>query len=75
MKDVDIDLLRPATPPLTITEVIIVEILVEVDLGHNIPDTLPLAILEQEFMLKGEVIICLTSATIPTITQATVVDC
>ena len=45
-EDVDIGLLRPATLPLAITEVIIVATMVEVDLGHKRPDTIYLKILE-----------------------------
>ena len=49
--------------------------LVEVNIDHKIPDTLPLAIGEQELMLKGEVYIGLRPATIPPITNVNVVDC
>ena len=49
--------------------------LVEVDLGHKIPATLPLKIGEQDLMLKGELNIGLIQATIPPINKMTVVDC
>ena len=49
--------------------------LVEVNIDHKIPDTLPLAIGEQELMLKGEVYIGLRPATIYFITKLTVVYC
>ena len=40
MKEIDICLLRPATIFIIILEVIIVVLLVEVYIGHKIPDTL-----------------------------------
>ena len=45
MDDVDIGILRPATFPLAIVEVIIVLMIPEVDLVHKIPATLYLAIM------------------------------
>ena len=44
---VDIVLLRPANLPQIIAKDIIVVMLVEVDLGHKRPSTLPIAIKEQ----------------------------
>ena len=49
--------------------------LVEVDLGHKIPDNLPLSIGGKKLMLKGEADIGLRPATIPPITNMNVVDC
>ena len=45
IKNVDIGLLRPATLPLVIAEVIAVVRFVEVDLGHKRLAYLPLAIM------------------------------
>ena len=73
-KDVDIGLLRSATIHVVILEVIIVVILVEVNLGHKRPATIPLTIVYQYIVLKGEVYICLRPVTINHITQVTVVD-
>ena len=75
MKDIDIGLLIPSTLPPVITEVIKVVMLIEVDLGHNLPDKIPLPIVKHELMLKGELDIGLIPYTIPTITQVTVADC
>ena len=44
---VDIVLLRPANLPQIIAKDIIVVMLVEVDLGHKRPSTIPIAIKEQ----------------------------
>ena len=46
MEDVDIGLLRPATLPLTIAEVIILVMMVEADLGHKRPDTISITIVD-----------------------------
>ena len=62
--------LRLATLPLVIAE----RMLVEVYLGHNRTDTLPLEIGELELMLKGEVDIGLRPTTLPPITNVTVVN-
>ena len=55
--EVDIRLKRPATLPISIVEFIIVVIkvviMVDVEIGIN-TYTLPLEILDQEFMLAGE---------------------
>ena len=75
MEDVYIGILRPFTIALIISEVIIVVMLVEVDIGHNIPATLPIAIGEHGLMLKVGVDIGLRPATLVTITHVTVVDC
>ena len=48
-----IGILRPTTLTLLIAEDIIVVMLVEVDLGHKIPDTIPLVIRGKELMLMG----------------------
>ena len=64
----DISILILATIPLVIMENIILVMLVEVDIGHNIPYTLPLAIGEQSLMLKGEVDIGLRPDTLTPIT-------
>ena len=88
-KDVDVGLLRPSTIPQVIAEVvdigllrpstlpqvILEDILVEVDIGHNLLATLPFVIGEQYFMLKVEVYIGIIPATIPPIIKLTVVDC
>ena len=57
------------------TNLLAEDILIEVDLGYNIPVTTPLAIREQELMLKGEVDIGLIPSTIPPITKVTMVEC
>ena len=49
--------------------------LIEVDLGHKIPETLPLTIRTHELMLKGEADIGLRPATITPITKVDGVDC
>ena len=49
--------------------------LVDIDIGHKIPETLYLEIGEQEFMLKLEVDIGLRPDIISPITQVNVVDC
>ena len=54
--------------------VIIVVMLLLVDLYHKIPATLTIIIGGQDFMLKGEVDRILRPATLPPITQVTVVD-
>ena len=64
----DISILILATIPLVIMENIILVMLVEVDIGHNIPYTLPLAIGEQSLMLKGKVDIGLRPDTLTPIT-------
>ena len=87
MKVVDIGLLRPATLPQVTAEVVdVVQVrpaimllviaegmLIYVDLGNNIPATLPLVIGEQELMLKGEVDIGLQPATITPLTKLNMV--
>ena len=45
------------------------------ELGLNIPATIPLAILDKWLVFTGEVDIGLRLATIPPITQVGVVDC
>ena len=50
-------------------------ILVDLDLGHKIPATLPLVILEHVLVLKGEVEIGLIPATLTTTTHVAVIDC
>ena len=89
MKYVDIVLLRPATLPqviaevmeigllrtATITLIITDDMLVEVDLGQKIPIILPLSIGEHEFMLKVEVYKGIIPAIIRPITKVAVVDC
>ena len=69
-----IGLLIPATLPLVIVKDIMLVMLVEVDLGYERPDTLPLEIGQHYFMLKQEVDICISPATIHPITQVTVVN-
>ena len=57
MEDVEIGLLRPATLPLTIAEVIILVKMIEVDLGHKRPSAISLAIVEfiiLMLMVEGE---------------------
>ena len=49
--------------------------LIEVDLGHKRPATLPLSISEQELTVKGEEYIGLIRTTIYPITKVKVVDC
>ena len=85
----DVGLKIPATLPQVIAEVVDVgqvwpdtlniiiadDVLIEVDIGHKRLATIPLAIMEQEFLLKGEVDIGLISATISPLTKANVVDC
>ena len=44
-------------------------------MGLYRPDTLPFAIMEQELMVTGEVNICLIPATIPNITEVSMVYC
>ena len=75
MEYVDIGLLIPANIPFIIMEVIIVMMLVEVDIGHKRPATLPLAIVEQELIMKGEADIGIILATLPPITQVTMIYC
>ena len=48
--------------------------LIQVDLGHKIPDTIPLEIEEQELMLNGEVDIGIQRTTINHLTKVDVVD-
>ena len=67
MEVVDIGILRPAT-------LFVEDMLVQVDLGNKIPAPITLAIGEQALMLKEEVDIGIRPSTIPTITNATVVD-
>ena len=50
-------------------------IMTDVDLGLNTPVTLPLEILKKVLMAIGEVGIGPRPATIPHITQVTMVDC
>ena len=52
-----------------------VVIMVDVDIGINIPATITFAFVEQDLMLTGEVGIGLRPATITPITQVAVVDC
>ena len=77
MVEVDIVLKRPANLPLKIMNFIIVVIkvvmMVEVDIYLKRPTTLPLAIMEQELMLVVEMDIGHIPATIPPITQVSVV--
>ena len=54
---VDIGFLRISTLPVINAGNIIVVMLVEVNLGHKIPFTIPLEIVEQELILKGEIYI------------------
>ena len=75
MEYVDIGLLIPANLPFIIMEVIIVVMLVEVDIGHKRPATITLAIVEQEFILKGEADIGIILATLHPITQVTMIYC
>ena len=49
--------------------------LIEVDIGQNIPATLTLSIREQELILKGEVDIGLKPATITHTTKVNMVYC
>ena len=70
-----IGILRPSTITLVTAEDIILVMLVEVDLGHKRPSTLPLEIVEQYLMLKGEADIGIRTATLPPINQVTVVYC
>ena len=72
---VGIGILRPSTITLVTAVDIILVMLVEVDIGHKIPSTLPLAIVEQYLMLNGEADIGIRTATLPPITQVTVVYC
>ena len=51
------------------------DLLLEADLGHKIPATLPLVIRKQELIFKGEVDIGLRPTNIPPITNVKVVDC
>ena len=48
--------------------------LIELDLGHILPSTLPLAISNQELMFKGEVDICLIPDTILIMVKVNMVD-
>ena len=72
--EVDLGYKRPATLYLAMMEFIILLLMVEVELGINIPSTLPLSILEKDLMFNREVYICLRTATLPPMTQATVTD-
>ena len=86
-KYVDIGLLRPATLPQVISEVMDIsllrpstlpliiaeDVLVEVDLRHKRQANLPLTIGEQSLILKGYVDIGLRPAIIPLITKATII--
>ena len=63
-------ILRPDTLPIVIME----DMLVEVDLCHNTPATIPLAIGEQYFIVKGEFYIGIRLDNIPTITKVAVAD-
>ena len=74
MKGEYIGILIPATLTQVIAENILVLMMVEVDIVQNNPATLPLAIREQEFMLKVEVDIGLRQDTLSPITQVTMVD-
>ena len=58
----------PATIPLVIAE----DMLIEVDIGHKRPSTLPLEIGKQELMLNGGVDIGLRKSTITPITKVNV---
>ena len=89
MKVMDIGLLRPSkitrviaevvevgqVRPKTLPLVIVKDMLIKVDLGHKRSENVPLEIREQEFMLEGDVDICLQPATIDPLTKANMVDC
>ena len=62
---------NPATLPLFIME----NMLKYVDLGQKRQTTLPLAMVEHDFMLKGEMDIGLQKEAIAPLTKANVVDC
>ena len=47
--------------------------MLEVDIVIKIPDNIPPVIVDQELLLKGEVDISLIPATLPPITQVTIV--
>ena len=55
-------------------EVIVVVVMKEVDLGLNIPATLPFKITEDVFMMMGELYIGIIPATIPPIIQLGLVN-
>ena len=57
--------------------IVVIEVatMVEVYIGLKIPSTIPITIVEQWVMLMVEVDICLIPATLPPITQETVIDC
>ena len=74
MKGEYIGILIPATLTQVIAENILVSMMVEVDIVQKNPATLPLAIREQEFMLKVEVDKGLRQDTLSPITQVTLVD-
>ena len=61
--------------PATINLVIVEDILVDVYIGNKRPSTLSLAIKEQYLKLKGEVNIYLIPATIAPIRKVIMVDC
>ena len=81
--------MRPATPPLvitvvvdivllipvTITRVIVEDMLVELDTSHKRQAPLPIGIREQELMLKEQMNVGLRTSIITTINKVTVVDC
>ena len=75
MEEVGLGLKIPATISPASMEFIILMLILEVEIGLNIPATLPLAIVEQNLMLKGEVDIGLRQANLPTITQVAMVYC
>ena len=72
MSDVNLCHKKTATLPIVIVDFILMVIkmvtMEEVDIGLNIPDKLPLAIMDQELMLTGEVDIGMRTATIPPVT-------
>ena len=79
MEDLDLGLMRPATPPLKIVYFIAVVIKVvtmeELDICIKRPATIYLAIVEQVLVVMVAVDIGLRPATLPPITQVDVVDC
>ena len=66
---------RPSTFSLVIVDFIILVLMLEVKLGIKRPATLPITIFNQGLVLMGYVAIGLRSATLPPITQVSVVDC
>ena len=75
MLEVDLCNKIPVTCSLAIVEFTILVLMIELELGLNRKATLPIAIFEQYFILKGDVYLGLRTASLPCAYQEVGVDC